>query len=874
VAIFLAVVGLELGNAGFVKAFDDLAMVAAPGFAALWCTRTARRSRGNQRAVRSWLLLGAAAGSWALGQAVWAWYELVRDIDVPFPSLADIGYLGLVPLAAFAVVAFFPTSSAGRGRSRPLLDGLIIVASVAFISWVLFLGDLYAETLGTFLERAISLAYPFSDVLLVSMVLLTVFWPCRERRRVLALIAAGLVSLAVADAGFAYLTATGHYSTGNLIDAGWLVGFVLLALAANESLSSPRRSDIGRLSPSRASHLPAYIAVLGAVVAASFEEALHGGLHPFLVWDGIVLVSAIITRQLVALFDHARLTEHLEEEVTARTAALREREASTRLLFDANPLPMFLCHATTGTMLDANNAAIEHYGWERSRFLSFHVADLSAPGELASGDVLVDLTGERRHLTRAGRIIDVELDSHAVTFDGEPAVLVTVSDVTQRNGLERELRHQAFHDSLTGLPNRALMLDRLEQALARRQRHRGVVGVLLLDLDDFKTVNDSLGHAIGDQLLAVVADRLRAMTRSDDTVARLGGDEFVIITDGLTEADVEAAAARIASEVGAPIDIEGRELRVRVSIGIALARNGSAAGELLRDADVALYQAKSRGRGRWVRFDDDLRGAAMARLTLESELRRAVEESELVVHYQPVISLEDGTVEGVEALVRWQHPERGLVLPGEFLQVAEETGLISEVGRVVLTEAAAQARRWLDDEVGRLTVSVNLAARQLASSRIVALVAAVLERSRLDPAQLCLEVTEHALLEDIDTATAVLHELSDLGVQLSVDDFGTGYSSLVYLRQLPVDQLKIDRAFVSGLPTSERDAAIVAGVISLAHSLGLTVVAEGVEDHSLAGHLRELGCELAQGYLWSPALAPGDLRAWLARGSSVVHTQR
>ena len=872
--LFAVVVGFELGSAKFTQAFDDLATIVCPAVTAALCVRTARHVRGDRRAVRAWLLLGAASASWALGQAVWTWYELVRDVDVPFPSLADVGYLGLVPLATYAVLAFFPRSSAGRSASRPLLDASIIVQSVACVSWVVFLNELYANTTGTFAERAIALAYPIGDVLVVSMVMLTIFRPCREPRSVLSLIALGLVSLAVADAGFAYLTATGRYTTGNLIDTGWMAGFLLIALAARQSRLSIRRVDIGRMTPSRASHLPTYVAVMAAVVTVSVDQAVHGTLHPFVIWDGIALVATIVTRQLLALLDPARLTEHLEDEVSARTAALREREASTRLLFDANPMPMFLCHATTGVMLDANQAAVDHYGWDRGRFLSFNAADLRAPGESPAADVFVELTGERRHLTRAGRIIDVELVSHPVTFDGEPAALVTVTDVTERNGLERELRHQAFHDSLTGLPNRALMLDRLDQALARRQRHRGVVGVLLLDLDDFKTVNDSLGHAIGDQLLAIVAERLRIITRQDDTVARLGGDEFVVITDGLTDVDVESAAARIASEIGAPIEIEGRELRIRVSIGIAMARNDTVAGELLRDADVALYQAKARGRGRWVRFDDDLRGAAMARLTLEGELRHAIEDDQFVVHYQPVVSLADGSVEGVEALVRWQHPSRGLVPPGDFLQIAEETGLVSEIGRIVLGEATTQARRWADNGLGDLMISVNLAARQLGSSRVVSEVAAAIGLAGINPARLCLEVTEHALLKDIDAATAVLRDLSDLGVELSVDDFGTGYSSLVYLRRLPVDQLKIDRAFVSGLPTSERDAAIVAGVISLAHSLGLTVVAEGVEDAELAARLLELGCESAQGFLWSPALPPEELELWLADRTPSVPTHR
>jgi diguanylate cyclase (GGDEF)-like protein len=412
----------------------------------------------------------------------------------------------------------------------------------------------------------------------------------------------------------------------------------------------------------------------------------------------------------------------------------------------------------------------------------------------------------------------------------------------------------ATHDDLTGLPNRTLLLDRLEMALARTTRLSSGVAVLCCDIDRFKVVNDSLGHAVGDEVVRQVAERLAASVRPGDTVARFGGDEFVLLcSDLISPRDAIVLSERVSAAVREPIVVGGTELVVTLSIGIAYDERGvRQAHALVRDADAAMYRAKDRGGDRAEVFDDALRRRAEDRLDTESGLRRAIEQARLVVHYQPVIDLRDDRVSGFEALMRWDHPERGLLSPTEFMTVAEETGLIVPLGRWLFAEACQQTLAWGDG----LSLYVNFSARQLGQADVVAEVAEVMDEIGIEPHLVRVEVTEHALLDDEDRAAEQIAALKDLGLKIVIDDFGTGYASLSYLRRFPVDLLKVDRSFVSGVTRGGDDAAIVRGVIDMAHRLGLEAVAEGVESPQQVDALRALGCERAQGFhLGRPAPA-------------------
>ena len=420
-------------------------------------------------------------------------------------------------------------------------------------------------------------------------------------------------------------------------------------------------------------------------------------------------------------------------------------------------------------------------------------------------------------------------------------------DITEQRRLEGELTHQAFHDSLTGLANRALFIDHVEQSVARLGSAGGNLAVLFIDIDNFKQVNDSLGHSVGDALLIAVGERLRRCVRPGDTVARLGGDEFAVVVDGFQDPVVaDDVAQRIMVTLREPVFVDGHDLSAAASVGIAYNSSGASPEELLRNADLAMYTAKANGKNCARTFAPEMHLHAVRRLDLEAHLKRAVAQGELVVHYQPIVDLVTKGVHGFEALVRWNHPERGLLLPAEFIPFAEETGLIDEIGDHVLAVACEQISEWQGDRIP-LKVAVNISPRQLLDRSFPGRVEAILEHHRLQPNQLTLEITESALMREPDATTPRLERLRRLGVRIAVDDFGTGYSSLAYLNQFPVDQLKIDRSFVSEM-LSRPGLSLAGAIVRIAHALGLEPLAEGVENEAQAEALRSVGCELAQGF--------------------------
>lgn len=735
---FLAWVHFDLGGHRVTTAMADWAEFAAAAIASALCLLAARRP---SPARLGWLLLGASAFAWGAGEAVWSYYETILGRPVPFPSWADAGYLTAVPLEVAGVLLL---ASGFRVRSRlvTLVDGLIIAGALLFISWTTVLHAVYAAGADSRLAMVLSLAYPVGDIV-TGVIVLTLVAHSGRFDTPLLLIAAGLACLALSDSTFAYLTAQGTYQT-NMVDAGWLLGYLLIGLGALSTESSPAPAGAPR-NPRVRALLP-YFPMACATVLTIVMVARYGRLDPLSTWVLLSLGVLILGRQLGAVWE----AQGLSRDLASSIVLLRDREAL--------------------------------------------------------------------------------------------------------------LEHQAFHDSLTNLANRRLFANRVEHALARARRNGGMLALLFLDLDDFKNVNDSLGHGAGDLLLQSTAERLRACVRAADTTARLSGDEFgVLLEDVDGEAEPVEVAARILDAFRAPFALS-RDLYVSPSIGIVCTGDPTAdVAGLVRDADTAMYAAKRRGKGRYAIFEEELRTDVARRLALRTALAEALERGDLTVHYQPIHDLGDMRVRSIEALARWRR-DGEWIAPAEFIPVAEESGLIVDLGRFVLRRACSDAAAWIaqDRELGQVTVAVNVSASQLADSEFGADVRRALEASALPAANLVLELTENVLMLDQGTVADRLRELSQLGVRLAIDDFGKGYSSLNYLVNFPINVVKIDRAFVHELPGAS-NRAVIQSIATLCRSLDIVTVAEGIETPEQLAELRGLACDTGQGFWLGYPVPPGDL---------------
>ena len=597
--------------------------------------------------------------------------------------------------------------------------------------------------------------------------------------------------------------------------------------------------------------------------------------------------SGIFEKDLIGLLDEMALNlsfglDAIEREAMRRAAesALRENERALSTLLGNIPGMAYRCRIDDLWTLEyASEGCIQLTGYRPidlidNRVLSF--VDLVYPADRARVQNEIREKLERSdHFTIEYQIVCADaavkwVSERAQTVRNDAGEIIAlegiIDDITDRKRFEERLSFLAQYDVLTGLPNRALFYDRLRQAVVRAKREQAMVGLMFLDLDRFKQINDTLGHAAGDRVLRVVAERLKGFLREVDTIARLGGDEFTVIIEGVSQPEqLSGVAEKIRNALGEPVSLDGREMSVSASIGITLyPRDGEDIEHLIKNADIAMYHAKHRGgRQQFQFYDPGMASLAAEHLELETKLRRAIEKQEFVLHYQPVVDLASGRIAGMEALVRWQSPG-GLIPPANFIQLAEESGLILDIGRWVLHAACTQARKWQREGLPPLRLAVNLSPLQLRQENLVAMVAEILRESGLAAQHLELEITENTVMEQSRDTIATLTRLEHLGVQLSIDDFGTGYSSLAYLKQFPVHSLKIDRSFVRDVTADSDDAAIVSAMIAMAKNLGLSVVAEGVETRQQLEFLRKAGCDAYQGYYFSVPL-PANAFAELVR---------
>jgi diguanylate cyclase (GGDEF)-like protein len=727
---FVAFLMIAPGPDRFVQAVDNIAQLVVPLLAALAAAIVARVQQGRMR--WSWTYMALACVSWAGGQLVWTWYEVIRHEAVPSPSLADIGYLGAIPLLIAGVVSYPAAGLLPNGRVRLTLDALTIALGLLVASHPLFLGTVLSEELTS--AQAIAVAYPMADLVAIAIIVAVMLRRRDGARGPLPLMIAGFLALAVADVSFAYETAGGGLLGDQPTNAGWVIGFGLIGVAALR-VGTDTAVPALKLSPViRGENVITAVPVALAALVLAARSLMGEDVGPFLGVTGGLLLVVVASRQLAIQLDNNELNDSLR------------------------------------------------------------------------------------------------------------------STVEQLQAREDELRHRAFHDPLTGLANRDLFRNRLEHALLRRRDTP--VAVAFIDLDDFKTVNDSLGHDAGDQLLRSVAERIQACIRPGDTVARLGGDEFAVLMEDAATADKLGRRLLDAFEV--PFATRARELHVATSIGIATGVGGThTVQQLLQDADLAMYAAKAAGKGRVTSFRPSMREGVVERLDLLHDLDVAVERDELFLEYQPVLRLATGETAGYEALLRWRHPTRGVLQPAAFLQLAEESGRMEGIGWWALEEAFRRQQRLPVGDGSKPWISVNLSAKQLLAPSAPQALAHAIAVSGIDPGRVVLELTEGALLTGIGVPDR-LQQLKAQGVRLAVDDFGIGYSSLSYLAQLPFDIVKIDRSFVDAMGHDGDEGGediLIAAIVQLAASLDIRTIAEGVEQQWQLDRLRELGCHGAQGFL-------------------------
>lgn len=820
---------------------------------------------------RPWLLISAGLFFVLLGSLSAAVYTLVLG-SVPSPSVADVFYLAFYPLLLVGLLQF-PRAVTTRAEAAGFaLDAVAVLFGSGMVVAYALLIPAFENAGGASPSLIASAALPLGDVLLVfGLVSLVVRRRSLPRDGSIGALAAALLLLLAADFIYSFQTIGGSDPDPAVQGCLGALSWMLVAWAGYTRLRHKADDRLeGEIEiPSLFAYLVAYVTATAGfgVLLLAAADILDTSLG-LMILAAVAVTPLLLARQVIALRESGTLHE---------LKGSQETEERFRSLVTNSSDTIFVTDDKTA-ILYATPSAHSVLGYEDDALGGHSLGELVHPDDLTHMLSLLDHCAAQSGRSARGewRMCDREgvwhfTETVVANLLDDPHVhgfVFTSRDIGERIRFQNELQHQAFHDALTGLANRVLFKDRVEHALSSAARKGVDVAVLFMDIDDFKLVNDSYGHVLGDNLLVQVAERLRGILRASDTAARLGGDEFAILLEG--EIDIDEAcrvAQRVLDLYDKSFNLDTTRLSVTVSIGVAVS-DGShvSAEELLRDADVAMYSAKAHGKDRIEVFEPAMQTAVYERLELANELRRAVERREFVVFYQPIVEISTQRIVGTEALVRWDHPREGLKLPGWFIEVAEDTGLIVPIGDFVLYEACRQLREWTDRFADTpLRMAVNLSPRQIKDPLLVDKVREAQTSSGIDPARLTLEITETALVEDSYSTLARLRELKALGIRLSIDDFGTGYSSLSYLRQFPVDGVKIAKPFVDHVADGEDHSALARAIITIGETLELEVVAEGIEQEQQMRELRRLGCKLGQGYFSSRPVDATGLGELLAR---------
>ncbi|MEW4372280.1 DUF4084 domain-containing protein [Paenibacillus kandeliae] len=845
----------------------NILSVSGSLIATYWLFSTWKHSNSRHRVF--WLLLSLGSFCYLIAEILWIYFENVIRVSVPFPGYSDVFYMLQV---LFYMSAFFYKlnyEKKGFPMIRLMLDILIVMTVLCTFSWHFLLRSMFgAEGSGELsASTLLSIAYAITDLALVAGAASLYFSLQRTlSNRVIIMIVLGLLVQVLGDTTFLYMISLDEYYSGSLSDPLFITGILLVGFAG--VLHKTEVSDPARASETTAPRIDfarLLLPYVGIVALFLFMTTRPDRMYVLAVGTGIAIILVLI-RQLIILLENQRLMRSLYD----KTQELATSEHRYKSIVEYHP-DAIVSLSLDGRIESANPEAVRLYGLSEQELIgrqscsfitedqvpiSYHYLEKVKKGEPQIYETTIcSYTNEFFHV----RMTTIPI----LVNDNIVGIYSIAKDITENRLNEEKIKFLAYHDPLTGLMNRAAFEDWLSDTVNSARSEKEMFSILFIDLDRFKNINDTLGHDVGDQLLRSVAQRLQRCVRENDIIARLGGDEFTLILRHMRdESEAGTVAQRILDGMNQPHYINGFEIMATPSIGIAVYPGGDdSAVTLMKKADIAMYQVKQTGKGHY-RFYNENDKLYSKKLMLEKELGQALYRNELILHYQPQIDAAQGKVIGVEALIRWKHAEMGLVMPGDFIPVAEETGLIIPIGEWVLREACMQSKRW-QDEGYMIKIGVNLSAQQFEQENFVDTVAHILKQTGVNPAYIDLEITESMAMSNISGVITKLKALKLLGVSISIDDFGTGYSSLAYLENFPVDKLKIAREFTSRLGSSQANHLIISSIVSLARNLNMNVIAEGVENNQQASMLQQIHCHEMQGYLFSKPVSAVDVEQML-----------
>ncbi len=852
---------LMLGGIGGkqVTRYIGLLSDTMPNLAAVIITSAASNRCRSSLPQFAWMALSLALALYLIGTliTVSSW---LRGVD-PFPGVSDIFYCAFYPAMLVAAFLLIRASSIRVPWIQLSLDATICVVGFGTFFWFLVIRPAASHSDVEAVKQALSQAYAWLDCIVLLMLggqLLT----GAQGRRIPLLLMTGFATMFLADILWSIAKVGGFYVSGDLQDVLYAACYLPMAAAGREQMRAVPSAAVPSSSDVLTRSLP-YAAILTALLVLVYcTRADISGPAAMMTTVVFILTLLLMVRQGVVLREDALVREkRAARMVEDRYGSLIANASDVIMIVEADGTIRFVspaCERTLGLKPEeiTGRNLLAVWAGPDSEHLGELLTEIASTSSGTVGPVEITIQrGSSRHV----------LEGVGSNLTQDPAVrglALNLRDISERKALEEKLRQMAFHDPLTLLANRTLFKDRVQHALTLSNRAHAPVAVLFLDLDNFKTINDSLGHDAGDRLLQAAAQRIVKNTRPSDTVARLGGDEFAVLLERIpTPTEAKRVAESLIETLSAPFSLNAMEVRVAASIGVAFSTSATGAEALLGNADIAMYHAKAAGKNRYAVFEPRMQDVLHERLRLEADIGRALTEHEFFLEYQPIVDLGTGSLLGVEALLRWRHPQAGVLMPNQFIPVAEECGQIVKLGRWVLLEACRALCAWRGCVAGGngLRVSVNISGRHLQHGDLLQDVAHALNTSGLEPSNLVIELTESTIMYNTDANLERLQQLKALGVRLAIDDFGTGYSSLSYLHRFPIDILKIDRSFVSRLTNSENGPELARAVITLGETLGLDTVAEGIELEPQVASLLELGCVAGQGFLFARAAPLEDL---------------